>query len=98
MELIKKQLTEAQINAIIAKCWEDKTFKQQLITNPVQIIKKMTGYNLDIPENVQLVINDQTDTNYAYFNIPPKPNYEDVELSDKELDIIAGGGTDFPIG
>lgn len=91
MELLKKQLSEIQINQIITKCWESATFKQNLMANPVQTIQQETGCNLDLPAGVELVINDQSDARFAHFNIPAQPNFEDVELSEEELDLVSGG-------
>jgi len=91
MELLKKQLSDTQINQIITKCWENATFKQNLIANPVQAIQQETGCNLDLPAGVQLVINDQSDNRFEHFNIPAQPNFEDVELSEEELDLVSGG-------
>ena len=46
---------------------------------------------LQVPSGVNLVVNDQTDTSIGYINIPPKPNYDDMELSDEQLEVVAGG-------
>ena len=91
MERLKKQLSDTQINQIIAKCWENATFKQKLMTNPVQTIQQETGCTLDLPAGVQLVINDQSDARFEHFNIPAQNSYEDVELSEEELDCVSGG-------
>ena len=46
---------------------------------------------MDLPADVNLKFNYQTDHNYTYVNIPPKPNFEDMELTDEQLEQVAGG-------
>jgi len=92
MQLTEKQKkAQEEENAIIAKCWEDETFKQQLINNPVETIENFTGNSLNLPEGAKLVVNDQTDPTFVHFNIPAKPNMDDVELNEQELEVVAGG-------
>jgi len=99
MELIQRHLTEKQISQIIGKCWENENFKQALINNPISSIKSELGLNIDIPEDVQLVVNDQSDSKFIHLNIPPQIDFEDVELTDAELDFVSGGtGGSDPYG
>ena len=88
MELTKEQKV---IQAVVNKAWEDPSFKAELIAAPAQAIQKATGESIILPEGVRLVVHDQSDPTAAYFNIPAKPNYEDMELSDEQLEIVAGG-------
>ena len=39
-----------------------------------------------------MVVVDQSEKDTLYFNIPAAPNFEDVELSEEELEMVAGGG------
>ncbi len=78
-------------NQVISKCWEDESFKQALIADPVATIERFTGRQVSLPEGTQLVVNDQTDARFAHINIPPQPNMEDVELTEDQLDVVAGG-------
>ena len=88
MQLSKEQ--EANF-AIIKKCWEDETFKQKLITNPKKTIEEFGGESINLPTGVKMIVNDQTDTSFLHFNIPPMPNVEDFELNEVQLETIAGG-------
>ena len=91
MELIKKYLSETQINTIIERCRENPAFKHQFITSPHQIIEQVTGIDLVLPEGIQLEVNDQDNSKVAYFNIPVNLNFNNVELSETELDMVTGG-------
>ena len=84
-----KENNDKAINKLITKCWEDEAFKQELIANPVPTMEKFYGGKLKKAGNVQVV--DQTDTSKVYINIPAQPNFDDVELTDNELEAIAGG-------
>jgi len=88
MELTKEQ---ELMQRIINEAWENGTFKQQLVDNPVAAIEKLTGGKLNLPEGKELVVRDQTDDKTIFINIPSNPNMEDVELSEEQLEIIAGG-------
>ncbi len=85
--------TKAQetMNSLINKCWEDENFKQELIASPRATIEKFTGKPVKIPKGVQLVVNDQTNSSFAHINIPAKPNFDDMDLTDEELEAVAGG-------
>ncbi|UZO82187.1 NHLP leader peptide family RiPP precursor [Aquimarina sp. ERC-38] len=87
----QQQKGQEILNTIIKKSWEDESFKQELIANPVAAIEKLTGKKLNIPEGKTLVVQDQTNKHFIYINIPTKRDLDDIELNEKELEIIAGG-------
>ncbi|WP_229201935.1 hypothetical protein [Arsenicibacter rosenii] len=39
-----------------------------------------------------MVVNDQTDKSKIYVNIPAEPEIESMELSEEQLEAVAGGG------
>lgn len=78
-----------EIQTVINKAWNDDQFRRVLVNSPKMAIKSATG--LDIPEGVKLIFNDQTDPNKMYINIPPKPDFDNMELSDEQLEQVAGG-------
>ena len=76
---------------IVQKAWDDAQFKSELVANPVATIEKLTGQTLNLPEGKTLVVRDQTDESTVYINLPAKPNTEDVELNEDQLEAMAGG-------
>ncbi len=88
------ELTKGQelYQTIIKKAWENETFKNELINSPVQVIEELLGEKLNIPEGKTLVVRDQTDEATVFINIPGEPNMEDMELTEEQLEIVAGGG------
>ena len=81
---------------IIQKAWEDESFKQELIANPILAIENLTGQRANLPEGKRIVVRDQTDESVIYINIPAAGNIDDMELNEEQLEIIAGGGTPTP--
>lgn len=85
---------ENVLKMVISKAWEDVNFRKNLITDPVNVIEKLTGAKVIIPEGKELIFIDQTDKSKVFVNIPSEPDYEDIELSEEQLEVIAGGGRD----
>ena len=87
---MSQEAITSQINAIVAKCWADESFKQKLLADSATALKEEgieipAGYTVNVLENSSKVIN---------FVLPPNPN---AELSDTELESVAGGkGGIFP--
>jgi hypothetical protein len=79
------------IAKVLEKAWEDEQFIKDLVANPEEAIKASTGESLDLPEGKKLVVVDQTDSSNFYLNIPSEPDMEEIELTDEQLELIAGG-------
>jgi hypothetical protein len=82
---------EKMYSDIVQKAWEDNAFKEELIANPVATIEGFTGKKMNLPEGKTLLVKDQSNDSFLYFNIPVKSKVEDVELNENQLDIVAGG-------
>lgn len=93
METNEKQ---KMFEAVIQKAWEDVEFKAQLIAEPVKTLEDFLGQAITPPEGKKIAFIDQSDSNTLFINIPQKPNLEDMELNENQLDAVAGGG-DAPI-
>ena len=77
------QATAAQ-GKIIARAWRDPAFKAKLLADPHATLKEA---GLQVREGVTVKVVENTDTHH-HFVLPPKPT---GELSDVELDKVAGG-------
>lgn len=92
MEYTKQQLQGQEVmRAIITKCWEDESFKNELIASPKETIERFTGNPVNVPEGVELVAVDQTNETNVYINIHAPANVDDLQLSDEQLELVAGG-------
>ncbi len=76
---------------IYKKAWKDKFFLKNLVKNPIETLNKFTGKNGKLPTGKVLVVEDQTNPNHIYLNIPAKPvNYSDKQLDEQQLDRVTG--------
>lgn len=89
MDSQKKQQV---LQLVFSKAWEDASFRKNLIDNPVHTIEKFAGVKMNLPEGKTLVFVDQTDHSKVYVNLPVEPDLDNVELSEEQLEMIAGGG------
>ena len=85
----EKSKGQELLHTLITKAWEDPNFKENLIANPKEEIENITEKAL--PRDKKLFVIDQTDPDHIYINIPAKPIIEDKELTDNQLESIAGG-------
>ncbi|RSK47567.1 TOMM propeptide domain-containing protein [Hymenobacter rigui] len=95
MATAKEQQEEgAELMQLLAqKAWESSTFKEQLIKNPVETIELVTGKKVTMFQNKKIAVEDQTDESVIYFNIPAKPDFDDLALTEEQLETISGGTT-----
>ncbi len=91
------ELTEEQKNfqndlaRALHKAWESNEFKNKFIESPLDAIEELTGSRPQFKSGSKMIVVDQSEANTFYFNIPAKPNTEDVELTDDQLEHVAGG-------
>ncbi len=78
---------------LIEKCWKDPEFQKQVVANPKGILETLLGRQL--PQRIQIFIHED-DQNTMHLSIPPAPT-NSIELSDEDLERIAGG-TEFAVG
>jgi len=90
MEITQEQKLNSQV---IQKAWEDPQFMSELIANPVATIEKLTGHKISLPEGQKLVVIDQSDDSTVYFNVPRKIDLNSLELTQEQLELVAGGIT-----
>ena len=80
----KQAAAAAGLEKIIARAWRDPAFKAALITNPAAALK---AEGIDVPAGMAVTVLENTDKQF-HLVLPPKPT---GELSDKDLDGVAGG-------
>ncbi|ACC81665.1 NHLP leader peptide family RiPP precursor [Nostoc punctiforme] len=73
---------------IIAKAWKNEAFKQELLTNPKPIIEQEFG--VELPAELNVSVYEENSTS-LYFVLPILPQIEGRELSEEELESVAGG-------
>jgi len=86
-----EQRKQEIIQTVISKAWEDANFRKELIADPVTTIERLSGIKIVLPEGKTLVIADQTDKSKVYLTIPAEPEMENMELTEEQLESIAGG-------
>ncbi|WP_334812692.1 NHLP leader peptide family RiPP precursor [Nostoc sp.] len=71
---------------IIARAWQDASFKQKLLSNPRAAFEKE---GIPLPQSIELKVVEES-SNTLYFVLPIQPS-ETGELSEAELESVAGG-------
>jgi hypothetical protein len=72
---------------IAAKAWSDAEFKKKLLADPAAIAQE---FGLPVPSGIELRVVEDSPT-VRHFVLPPRPNMS--ELSDEQLDQVAGGAS-----
>jgi len=83
---------------VVAKCWQDESFAQSLITNPRETLTKYAidelEAEIDIPTTLNIKIIRDTDPNMMSLVIPYPPQHIE-ELDEEMLETIAGGAEEI---
>lgn len=82
---ITRQELEAKI---VAKAWTDEDFRRKFLADPKSQFEEHLGISL--PDALVMTAH-QEDANHLHFVIPAKPPGDLDELSDEELEKVAGG-------
>jgi hypothetical protein len=100
MELTKNH---EGLQKAVMTAWEDTEFKKELLANPAKAIESLTGEKFVIPSGKEFVIidstddfKDSTDESKIYYKFPTKESIMEVELTDEQLEMVAGGAATFP--
>lgn len=72
---------------VLEKAYTDSTYRARLLKNSNEAIKEVVGK--DMPAGVNFVIHENTTTTHHY--ILPSTAVKTSELSDVELEQVAGG-------
>jgi hypothetical protein len=77
---------------IVQRSIEDESFRQRLIEDPKGAVEQELGAQL--PEEVRVVaVEESAETIYLVLPSTPMAGAEGGELSDQQLEAVAGGGT-----
>jgi predicted house-cleaning NTP pyrophosphatase (Maf/HAM1 superfamily) len=90
MEFNQEQNLNSQV---VQKAWDDAEFKKQLMANPVATMEKLTGEKVNLPEGQKLTVVDQSDESTVYFNIPKRVEIDNLQITEEQLEQVAGGIT-----
>ena len=75
-----------QLAALFAACWKDEALKARFMSDPKAVLAE---YGMDVPANVDVKVVENSE-NCVHITMPAVPA-SDSELSDQELDNVAGG-------
>ncbi len=78
-----------KMGEVISKAWSDEAFKVRLLTDTMAALKEN---GIAVPEGVSVRVVENTDKLF-HLVIPPRP--EPVQLSDDDLNKVAGGGGEW---
>src|SRR4051794_37093251 len=78
-----------QWSEVVARAWSDESFKQRLLSDPGAVLAEA---GLPIPRNLQVQVHEATPTQFHLVLPPPPPSGQRDQLTDAELDLVAGGG------
>jgi hypothetical protein len=76
--------TDKTWGQIVAKAWQDESFKRRLLADPAAVLKE---HGVAIPAGVQVRVVENTDR-VQHLTLPHKPS---GELADADLQKVAGG-------
>lgn len=71
---------------LAAKAWQDDAFMDELRSNPKAVIAR--EYGVTLPDSLDLKVVEES-AGTLYLRIPPNPS--EIELSDEQLELVAGG-------
>ncbi len=80
---------------IIAQAWKDEAYKQELLTNPKAVIGR--EFSVLLPEGMTVQVLEENPNN-LYFVLPTRPDLSAAELSDEQLEAVAGGIAPIVVG
>jgi hypothetical protein len=73
---------------LVDKAWKDAAFRRELLEDPKGTLERELAVKL--PEGFSLTVLEETAMS-RYLVLPPAPAQDGGDLSDKELEAVAGG-------
>lgn len=84
----QEQLAEV-IAPLTSRIYDDPAFKAEFMANPGAVIERETEIDEKLPEGFRFVVIDKSDPFAVYITVPV--NEDSLELSEQELELVAGG-------
>src|SRR5262249_25641968 len=75
-----------QWGQLVARAWSDEAFKARVLAEPGPALAEQ---GIEMPPGAEVRIPENT-TTLVHLTLPPPPS---EDLSDEQLDAVAGGGT-----
>jgi hypothetical protein len=92
MITLKEQNQGVQfMNKLIQETHKNVDFKNKLIANPHLALSGFTENELSHLKEKKIIVEDQSNSDFVYINIPAKPDLDNLELTDEQLEAVAGG-------
>lgn len=82
------QLKEV-IAPLVERTYEDAAFKAEFMANPKAVIERESNIDEPLPEKFHFQVVDKSDPYAVYITLPV--NEDSLELSEEELEMVAGG-------
>ena len=73
---------------LVERATRDQSFREELVRDPKGVIQRELG--LQIPPNLEIRVLEETPTT-SYLVLPPAPVAAGQDLSDGDLEAVAGG-------
>lgn len=91
--MTEQRKTRKDIEAhIIAQAWKDEAYQQELLSNSKAVIER--EFSVQLPAQVNVCVMQEDSTN-LYFVLPARPDLSNAELSEEQLEAVAGGAFGF---
>jgi len=91
MSYLDTNLNTNKLNNLIIQTHKDANLKNRFITNPKQTIESELGVTINIEMTKNIVVEDQSNSDIIYLNIPKHTDLSSLNLTEEELERISGG-------
>jgi hypothetical protein len=83
----QRQEYAKQWGQLVARAWSDEAFKQRLLAEPAAVLAEQ---GIPVRPGVEVRVHENSATAF-HLVLPPSPPSVNRELSDEDLEAIAGG-------